>query len=41
MYHHNSWRRFAHAHAIGIGYFIVFKYNGHNMLIHNNLITSL
>ncbi|KAK1627115.1 hypothetical protein QYE76_001430 [Lolium multiflorum] len=29
MFLNNGWRRFARAHAIKAGHFIVFKYDGH------------
>jgi hypothetical protein len=33
LYLHNDWRRFTHVHAIEVGHFVVFKYDGHDMLI--------
>ncbi|KAM0927878.1 hypothetical protein ACQ4PT_002124 [Festuca glaucescens] len=27
---HNGWRRFARSHAIDVGHFVVFKYDGHS-----------
>jgi hypothetical protein len=30
MFLHSGWRRFALSHAIDVGHFVVFKYNGHN-----------
>jgi hypothetical protein len=32
MYLHNDWRRFALAHAIELGHYIVFKYDNHCIL---------
>jgi hypothetical protein len=29
MFLHNGWRRFARSHAIDVGHFDVFKYDGH------------
>jgi hypothetical protein len=29
MFLHNGWRCFAHSHAIEVGHFVVFKYDGH------------
>jgi hypothetical protein len=32
MYLHNGWRGFTHAHVIEVGHFVVFKYDGHDIL---------
>ncbi|KAK1613190.1 hypothetical protein QYE76_036863 [Lolium multiflorum] len=30
MFLHNGWRRFTRSHAIDVGHFVVFKYDGHD-----------
>jgi hypothetical protein len=32
MFLNNGWRRFAHTHAIKVRHFVVFKYDGHDIL---------
>jgi hypothetical protein len=29
---HNGWRHFTHVHSIEVGHFVVFKYEGHDMV---------